>query len=94
ALHDSVECFPEPACHPGTRTAVLDELMSWSVNTDTGSALLWLHGSAGAGKSAIAQMFAGECQKQGRLGASFFFRHGHQKRGTWRGLITTIAYQL
>ncbi|KAJ7116988.1 hypothetical protein C8R44DRAFT_983315 [Mycena epipterygia] len=94
ALHDSVERFPEPACHPGTRTAILDELKSWSVDTSPESALLWLHGSAGMGKSAIAQMFAGYCQQKGRLGASFFFRRGHPKRGTWDGLVTTIAYQL
>ncbi|KAJ7117046.1 hypothetical protein C8R44DRAFT_203422 [Mycena epipterygia] len=94
ALHDSVECFPEPACHPGTRTQILEQLRSWSVDTSPGSALLWLHGSAGMGKSAIAQMFAGNCQQEGRLGASFFFRRGHPKRGTWHGLIITIAYQL
>ncbi|KAJ7450146.1 hypothetical protein FB451DRAFT_1005269, partial [Mycena latifolia] len=46
------------------------------------------------GKSAIAQMFAGDCHEQGRLGASFFFRRGHAKRGTWHGLFTTLAYQL
>ncbi|KAJ7478157.1 hypothetical protein FB451DRAFT_182137 [Mycena latifolia] len=94
ALHDSVERFPEPACHPGTRTAVLEELKSWSVDTSPDSAILWLHGCAGMGKSAIAQMFAGDCQAQGRLGASFFFKRGHPKRGTWHGLFTTLAYQL
>ncbi|KAJ7450119.1 hypothetical protein FB451DRAFT_1146411 [Mycena latifolia] len=94
ALHDSVERFPEPACHPGTRTAVLEELKSWSVNTSPDNAILWLHGCAGMGKSAIAQMFAGDCQAQSRLGASFFFRCGHPKRGTWHGLFTTLAYQL
>ncbi|KAJ6578716.1 hypothetical protein DFH09DRAFT_1148168 [Mycena vulgaris] len=94
ALHDSGERFPEPACHPGTRTAVLEALQSWAVATDPESTILWLHGSAGMGKSAIAQMFAGDCQAQGRLGASFFFRRGHPKRGTWHGLFPTIAYQL
>lgn len=39
-------------------------------------------------------MFAGKCQAQGKLGASFFFRRGHPKRGSWNGLFTTIAYQL
>ncbi|KAJ7450105.1 hypothetical protein FB451DRAFT_1146400 [Mycena latifolia] len=94
ALHNSGERFPEPACHPGTRTVVLEELKSWSVNTNPQSAILWLHGCAGMGKSAIAQMFAADCQTQGRLGASFFFRRGHPKRGTWHGLFTTLAYQL
>ncbi|KAJ7442785.1 hypothetical protein B0H11DRAFT_1748847 [Mycena galericulata] len=94
ALHDSVERFPEPACHPGTRTTMLEELRSWSTDTSTQSSVLWLHGSAGIGKSAIAQMFAGDCERQGPLGASFFIRRGHPRRGRWNGLITSIAYQL
>jgi hypothetical protein len=55
---------------------------------------MWLHGSAGMGKSAIAQVFAGICQAQGRLGASFFFRRGHPQCGSWHCLFATIAYQL
>ncbi|KAJ6602027.1 hypothetical protein DFH09DRAFT_900059, partial [Mycena vulgaris] len=94
ALHDSGERLPEPACHPGTRTAALDQLNTWAIHAATESPVMWLNGSAGIGKSAIAQMFAGECQTQGRLGASFFFKRGHQKRGTCDGLFTTIAYQL
>ncbi|KAJ7478131.1 hypothetical protein FB451DRAFT_1131487 [Mycena latifolia] len=94
ALHDSGERFTEPACHPGTRTAVLEELKSWSLDTSPDSTILWLHGCAGMGKSAIAQMFAGECKAQGLLGASFFFKRGHPKRGTWNGLFTSLAYQL
>ncbi|KAJ7452913.1 hypothetical protein FB451DRAFT_1145174 [Mycena latifolia] len=94
ALHNSGERFPEPACHPGTRTAILEELKSWSLKTSLDSTILWLYGCAGMGKSAIAQMFAGDCQAQGCLGASFFFRRGHPKRGTWHGLFTTLAYQL
>ncbi|KAJ7805600.1 hypothetical protein B0H14DRAFT_3153377 [Mycena olivaceomarginata] len=94
ALHDSGERFPEPACHPGTKTATMEELHSWSTDTSTESTILWLHGCAGAGKSAIAQMFAKSLQIEGRLGASFFFQRGHSKRGTWNLLIPTIAYQL
>ncbi|KAJ7915203.1 hypothetical protein B0H13DRAFT_2456825, partial [Mycena leptocephala] len=94
ALHDSGERFTEPACHPGTRTAILNDLRAWVLDTSPESALLWLHGSAGSGKSAIAQMFAGDCQTRDRLGASFFFKRGHAKRGTWTRLFTTLAYQL
>ncbi|KAJ6565868.1 hypothetical protein DFH09DRAFT_984150, partial [Mycena vulgaris] len=91
ALHDSGERFPEPACHPGTRTKLLQELNQWSVDASPESSLYGSSGSAGAGKSAIAQMFAGNCRS---LAASFFFQRGHPKRGTWHGLFTTIAYQL
>ncbi|KAJ7662944.1 hypothetical protein B0H14DRAFT_3179207 [Mycena olivaceomarginata] len=94
ALHDSGERFLEPACHPGTRTAITEMLHSWSTDTSTESTILWLHGCAGVGKSAIAQMFAKSLQTEGRLGASFFFQRGHSKRGTWHSLIPTIAYQL
>ncbi|KAJ7925368.1 hypothetical protein B0H13DRAFT_1130586 [Mycena leptocephala] len=94
ALHDSGERFPEPACHPGTRLDIMGELETWVTDPSPESTLFWLHGSAGVGKSAIAQMFAGRCKTQGRLGASFFFKRGHHKRGTWDGLVTTIAYQL
>ncbi|KAJ7044446.1 hypothetical protein C8F04DRAFT_643916 [Mycena alexandri] len=94
AVHDSSERFAEPACHPGTRTAVLEQLASWSIDTSSESTVMWLHGSAGMGKSAIAQMFAGQCQAQGRLGASFFFKRGHPTRGSWHRLLTTIGYQL
>ncbi|KAJ7834134.1 hypothetical protein B0H14DRAFT_3142429 [Mycena olivaceomarginata] len=94
ALHDSGERFPEPACHPGTRIDIMEKLHSWSTDTSTESTILWLHGCAGAGKSAIAQMFAKSLQTEGRLGASFFFQRGHLKQGTWHSLIPTIAYQL
>ncbi|KAJ6537617.1 hypothetical protein B0H19DRAFT_1038001 [Mycena capillaripes] len=96
ALHDSGERFPEPACHPGTRTrtAVLDQLRTWSLDKSPDSTLLWLNGTAGAGKSAIPQMFAGDCQTREQLGGSFFFRRGHPTRGTWNCLFTAVAYQL
>ncbi|KAJ6488323.1 hypothetical protein DFH09DRAFT_1003898 [Mycena vulgaris] len=94
ALHNSGDRFEEPACHPGTRTAILEKLGLWSTDTSPESTIMWLHGCAGAGKSAIAQMFAGNIQREGRLGASFFFKRGHMKRGTWHSLIPTISYQL
>ncbi|KAJ7206397.1 hypothetical protein GGX14DRAFT_367279, partial [Mycena pura] len=93
ALHNSGEAFPEPACHPGTRTKFMNDLMDWATDPNA-KPVLWLYGTAGAGKSAIAQEFASKCNTQGCLGASFFFRRGHPKRGTWDGLINTIAYQL
>ncbi|KAJ7820858.1 hypothetical protein B0H13DRAFT_2129822 [Mycena leptocephala] len=95
ALHDSGERFIEPACHPGTRSKILDQLRRWSVDTSSEApSLLWLHATAGAGKSAIAQTFAGMCDQDGRLGGSFFFKRAHPQRGTWHGVLATLAYQL
>ncbi|KAJ7702132.1 hypothetical protein B0H16DRAFT_743002 [Mycena metata] len=94
ALHNSGERFPEPACHSGTRISILEDLRTWSLDRSPDSSLLWLHGSAGVGKSAIVQMFAGDCQTRNQLGASFFFKRGHPTRGTWNSLFTTVSYQL
>ncbi|KAF7377544.1 Protein kinase domain-containing protein [Mycena sanguinolenta] len=93
AFYDSAERFPQPRCHPETRKEMLEDLWRWSSSTDTNSSIFWLHGPAGAGKSAIAQSF---CQKLAadRLGASFFFKRGNPSRGSGNKLFPTLAYQL
>jgi cytidylate kinase len=37
-----------------------------------GNAILWLHGPAGSGKSAVEQSFCQKLEDEGRLGGSFF----------------------
>ncbi|KAJ7672355.1 hypothetical protein DFH06DRAFT_1363117, partial [Mycena polygramma] len=81
-------------CHPDTRTAMLEDLHEWSSRTDFGSSILWLHGPAGAGKSAIAQSFCEMLKAEARLGASFFFKRGDASRGSGSRLFSAIAYQL
>ncbi|KAF8217115.1 hypothetical protein K438DRAFT_1492271, partial [Mycena galopus ATCC 62051] len=56
--------------------------------------IVWLHGPAGAGKSAIAQSLCQRLEAESRSVASFFFRRGHTSRGNDARLFTTIAYQL
>jgi hypothetical protein len=58
------------------------------------SHILWLHGPAGAGKSAVAQSVCQKLKEEGRLGGSFFFKRGHPSRGNAKKLFPTIAYQL
>ncbi|KAJ7614386.1 hypothetical protein FB45DRAFT_1064662 [Roridomyces roridus] len=94
AMHDSAERPPDPSCHPGTRSAILDQLDKWSFEQPSDSLILWLHGCAGIGKSAIAQQFAASCHDGGKLGGAFFFKRGSVSRGTWRNLLPTLAYQL
>ncbi|KAF9043153.1 hypothetical protein BJ165DRAFT_1390762, partial [Panaeolus papilionaceus] len=58
---------------------------------------MWLYGSAGAGKSAVAQTTCERLRVRSNLAASFFFsrtapadsHRGHEER-----FVTTIAYQL
>ncbi|KAJ7634341.1 hypothetical protein FB45DRAFT_789482, partial [Roridomyces roridus] len=93
-MHESAERPPDPSCHPGTRTAILDQLDKWSFEQPSNSPMLWLHGCAGIGKSAIAQQFAASCHHRSQLGGSFFFKRGSAGCGTWRNLVPTLAYQL
>ncbi|KAJ7033858.1 hypothetical protein C8F04DRAFT_957211, partial [Mycena alexandri] len=110
ALHDSTERFPQPRCHKETRTKLLDILWNWSCGVQpprkwtsdeeheddhgASSAILWLHGPAGSGKSAVAQSFCQNLRSKGRLGGGFFFKRGHASRGNANKLFPTIAYQL
>ncbi|KAJ7613369.1 hypothetical protein FB45DRAFT_802741, partial [Roridomyces roridus] len=94
AMHNSAERPADPSCHPGTRSAILEELDKSSFEQPSDSLILWLHGCAGIGKSAIAQQFAASCHERGQLGGSFFFKRGSASRGTWRNLLPTLAYQL
>src|ERR1700761_2779174 len=87
ALYDSGEQPPEPVCTLGERAEMLQDLKSWFVDKGT-EPILWLHGPAGSGKSTMAQMFAEDCNKQGRLGASFHVKRGHLRSQTGGGLIT------
>jgi hypothetical protein len=85
-------CGIEP---PTTLILEDDESEDDSSSSDTNSSpIVWLHGPAGAGKSAIAQSLCQKLAEEGRLGASFFFKRGHPSRGNAKQLIATIAYQL
>ncbi|KAJ7863327.1 hypothetical protein B0H14DRAFT_3862899, partial [Mycena olivaceomarginata] len=94
AMHNSAVRPPEPSCHEGTRDRVLSDLRAWSQDDRREGGLLWLYGSAGMGKSAVSQNFAANCEKEGTLGASFFFKRQDAGRGTWKGLFPTLVYQL
>ncbi|KAJ7234995.1 hypothetical protein C8J57DRAFT_1089385 [Mycena rebaudengoi] len=58
-----------------------------------GLPVLWLHGPAGAGKSAIMRTLAEHLAECGQLGGSFFKR-GHPTCGNTQKLFATLAYQL
>ncbi|KAJ7839864.1 hypothetical protein B0H14DRAFT_1065366 [Mycena olivaceomarginata] len=94
ALHDSGESFPQPKCHPDTRKELLDSLYHWTTDLDPASAIRWLHGPAGAGKSAVMQTLCEQLQDARRLGGSFFFKQNHRTRGNARVLFATLAFQL
>ncbi|KAM6493225.1 hypothetical protein JOM56_011359, partial [Amanita muscaria] len=93
ALHDSAEQDPTRRCHPGTRRSVLSRLRGWFDNPHATDSICWLHGPAGAGKSAIAQTIADEYKERG-VAATFFFYRSDAERNNGNRLFPTIAWQL
>ncbi|KAJ6484239.1 hypothetical protein C8R45DRAFT_297800 [Mycena sanguinolenta] len=93
AIYDSADIFPQPRCHPDTRTEMLEDLHKWALRK-TPVTVLWLYGPAGAGKSTIMQTLASQLRDAGRLGGTFSFKRGHATRGNAKRLFATIAYQL
>ncbi|KAK7014035.1 hypothetical protein R3P38DRAFT_1456832 [Favolaschia claudopus] len=93
ATHDAADGDTHPPCHPNTRMEILEHLTKWSQDASSPQ-ILWMHGPAGTGKSAIAQSFCEELQARNCLAGSFFFRRGHPSRGNATKLWPTIAYQL
>ncbi|KAJ3569391.1 hypothetical protein NP233_g5082 [Leucocoprinus birnbaumii] len=93
--HDSSEREP-PRCHPGTRVELCESIShDWLDNTGRQHRILWLHGLAGVGKSAIMQTLA-EAQDNSLdsiLGAAIFLSRRKQRNDP-RRLLTSIAYQL
>ncbi|KAJ3525066.1 hypothetical protein NMY22_g10728 [Coprinellus aureogranulatus] len=99
ALHNSDERCDAPACFPETRKAVQQDIMSWITNgedDDEPKKIMWLHGPAGSGKTAIAGSIAETCEDLGILAGSFFFSSyaGCGERSSKRGVVATLAYSL
>ncbi|EKM81453.1 hypothetical protein AGABI1DRAFT_125839 [Agaricus bisporus var. burnettii JB137-S8] len=93
ATKDSSARHPPPRCHPDTRLKIRERLMRWLMKEYDEWKMLWVRGSAGTGKSAVAQSFADSCEEEEILGASYFFSRtaGRDKLET---VVPTLVYQL
>ncbi|KAL2835372.1 putative wd40 protein [Aspergillus pseudoustus] len=83
----------EEECLPRTRAELLLDIRDWAVSAE-GKCIFWLNGLAGTGKSTISRTVAKAFQKQGLLGASFFFKRGEGDRGNAARFFPTIIQQL
>ncbi|KAF9263195.1 hypothetical protein L218DRAFT_831388, partial [Marasmius fiardii PR-910] len=89
--HNSQARFPQPKCAEGTREAILEDLFQWAHTSPSEiSGVCWLRGSAGVGKSAIAQTVAERCEGNNLL-VSFFFSKTDPNRNTSKYLVLAIA---
>ena len=70
--------------------------MRWITEGNRSSSMMWLHGPAGCGKSALAQSIAEKCREAGILAATFFFSPDALTPAGSDGqlLITTLVHQL
>ncbi|KAH9479243.1 hypothetical protein JR316_0007831 [Psilocybe cubensis] len=95
-LLDAEERFDAPKCDPSTRLAIIERLTKWvkSERKSLSSSLLWLHGPAGVGKSALMQQLGLLMQEKNEHAASFFFSRTSTGRNNGNSLIVTLAYQL
>ncbi|KAJ6558803.1 hypothetical protein DFH09DRAFT_527357 [Mycena vulgaris] len=106
AFHDPADGHAQPRCHPETRIEMQEKLWKWYINSewpskergtesyDTEPTILWVHGPAGARKSAIMETLSRRLEKAGRLGGAFFFKRRHSTHGSAKVLFSTIALQL
>jgi predicted ATPase len=67
--------------------------MAWAQREDD-RPICWLKGSAGSGKSTIAQTIAQRCDESKRLAFSFFFSRRNRDRTDVTKNFPTFAYQL
>ncbi|KAF9449273.1 hypothetical protein P691DRAFT_759216, partial [Macrolepiota fuliginosa MF-IS2] len=84
-----------PSCHPETRLDITHSIRSWMHNLARKYKILWLHGPAGIGKSAILQTIAETASEATTsiLGATLFFSRPNS-RDDPKCVFITIAYRL
>ncbi|KAG1794407.1 uncharacterized protein HD556DRAFT_1236935, partial [Suillus plorans] len=102
AEYDSPERQPHPKCLERTRVNLLKFIYELSDKREK-SQIIWLHGTAGVGKSAVAftvaermkgLMMTETTKIETRLAGTFFFSRKHTQRSTAGHFFVTLAYQL
>jgi len=93
AAFNSIARFDAPQCDADTRTGLIEEIIQWCYGTPSLS-LLCLTGSAGSGKSALAQTISQICAQRKVLAASFFFSAADSSRNHPGRFVASLAVQI
>ncbi|OCB90710.1 hypothetical protein A7U60_g2072 [Sanghuangporus baumii] len=83
----------DKACLSGTRTNILERISQWATNASDRK-LLWVHGSPGSGKSAIANSVAHKFDLQRLLAGCFFCRRDDTDLRDPSKIIPSLATHL
>ncbi|KAF4612512.1 hypothetical protein D9613_012743 [Agrocybe pediades] len=83
-------------CYTNTRTKILERIKSWALRkTEKEKCIMWLHGAAGGGKTAIARTIAKWCdEEEGILLTEFFFSRSDGVGDQISSLAPTLAYRM
>ncbi|EGO24221.1 hypothetical protein SERLADRAFT_467170 [Serpula lacrymans var. lacrymans S7.9] len=84
-------------CMDGTRKDIFTEIQHWldqPADAQEAKNILWITGSPGAGKSAIASSLISKLRADHRLGGSFTFRRGDTVLSDPAALWRTVAFDL
>lgn len=93
AIYNSAEDQDIPLCQPDTRVSILNQITTWATGFEM-ETIFWLSGPAGTGKSTISRTLAHSLADARRLGASYFFKRGAERRNDTGLFFPTIADQL
>ncbi|KAJ2918192.1 hypothetical protein MD484_g2235, partial [Candolleomyces efflorescens] len=88
---------PDSACARGTRVEVVKKYTTWTsdcISSADEPHVLWVHGYAGSGKSAISQEVCDTSKRERRPVVSFFFFRNAGERSKIRRLPNTLASQM
>ncbi|KAF5329420.1 hypothetical protein D9619_009493 [Psilocybe cf. subviscida] len=96
APYDAAAREDVPKCHEHTRVAIIEGVHKWAHSQEPDACpLMWMHGPAGSGKTAIMQTVAETIDKERSLAASFFFSRLSARRPKEKeNFVITLAHQL
>jgi hypothetical protein len=72
---------------------IREKLERWLLSEYDEQKMLWVCGSVGTGKSAVAQSFGDFCEEKGNLGGSYFFSRT-ANRNNFETVVPTLVYSL